>query len=179
MPIFSAQKIETTNKTIVNYAFNHRSMTFTNTHATADVTIDLYVTSQFGTDITTTGTDIDLTAGYAITSASQAIVLSATAATSDAFLNERVYKSNGNFVGVCTTFTDGTHITFAAGLERALVDAEVLFTGTRYHVLNNVKIPNGVSLKLTSDEFDFDSNNFTMYINSDNSDGAIDILTRY
>ena len=56
MAIFYAQKISTTNKTQVTYSYNdYSSMTFVNTHATAAVTIDLYVTSQMTTDVTTTG----------------------------------------------------------------------------------------------------------------------------
>ena len=48
-----------------------------------------------------------------------------------------------------------------------------------YHVLNNVKIPNGASLKLTQDEFNFDNNNYSMYIDSDTATGNIDIITRF
>ena len=176
---FYTQKITSGDKTQVTYAYNgYKSMTFSNFSGVA-VSITLYVTSQLGTDITTTGTDVDLTAGYPATTSSQAIVLSATAATSDAFLNERGYKSDGSLIGTCTTFTDGTHITFAAGLVNAIADAAVLHTGTRYHVLNNVKIPNGASLKLSPDEFNFDNNNYNLYINSDSATGDIDILTRY
>ena len=48
-----------------------------------------------------------------------------------------------------------------------------------YHVLNNVKIPNGASLKLTQDEFNFDNNNYSMYIDSNRVSGNIDIITRF
>ena len=55
MPIFNVQKITTGDKTAVTFAYNdYSSMIFTNTHATDAVTIDLYATSQVGTDITAT-----------------------------------------------------------------------------------------------------------------------------
>ena len=47
------------------------------------------------------------------------------------------------------------------------------------YFLNNVKIPNGVSLKLESNEFSFDNNTYTLYIDSADADGKIDIITRY
>lgn len=187
MAVFNVQKITTGNKTAVSFN-NPKSMVFTNTHASAAITIDLYVTSQVGTDITNTGTDINVAYpngtnqgqnGYAATTSSQAVVLSATAATSDAFLNERVYRSDGIFFGTCTTFTNGTNITFGGGIVKAMADADLLHTGTRYRVLNNVKIPNGSSLKLTSDELTFDNVNYGMYVDSDSATGDIDIITRF
>ena len=175
---FYTQKITSGDKTQVTYAYNgYKSMTFTNTHTSA-VSITLYVTSQLGTDITTTGADINLTAGYPATTSSQAIVLSATAATSDTFLNERVYKSDGSLIGTCTTFTDGTHITFAAGLVNAIADAAVLYTGTRYYILKSVEIPVGVALQLHPEDFNFDTNNYNFYIDSNNASGLIDITIR-
>ena len=183
MSTFNVQKITTGNKTAVTFGFNnYRSMTFTNTHATAAITIDLYVTSQVGTDITDTGTNVNQSVaptGYAVTTSSQAIVVDGTAATSDIFLDEQVWKSDCELFGTCTVFTDGTHITFGGGIIKAMADDISLYTGTRYHVLNNVKIPNGVSLKLTSDEFNFDNNRYNMYIDSDDAAGYIDIITRY
>ena len=47
------------------------------------------------------------------------------------------------------------------------------------YFLNNVKIPNGASLKLLNDEFSFDNITYTLYIDSDNGNGKIDIITRY
>ena len=55
MGLFNVQKITTTNKTAVSFGNNNGSMIFTNNHATDAVTIDLYATSQLGSDITTTG----------------------------------------------------------------------------------------------------------------------------
>ena len=250
MAIFYPQKITTTNKTEVTFAYNnYSSMTFTNTHVRDDITIDLYVTSQIGTDITDTGINVNLSAGYAVTTASQAIVvdgdtftnatcdynndptithddddgqitaellvsgtgipagasvssitsdtefeLSASTtggsvtngtltftnvAKSDILLGEQIWKSNGALFGTCTAVGSVTGITFGGGLVKAMANNDDLYVGTRYHFLNNVKIPNGASLKLTADEFKFDDANYKLYINSDNSTGGIDIITRY
>ena len=46
------------------------------------------------------------------------------------------------------------------------------------YFLNNVKIPNGVSLKLEQDEFSFNTDLYTLFAVSDNATGAIDILLR-
>ena len=98
---------------------------------------------------------------------------------SSMLLNERVYKSDGTLFGVCTTFNSAVLLTFSGGLKNAITNNDILFTGTNYHILNNVKIPNGVSLKLSSNEFNFDNNNYNLYINSSSSTGDIDIITRY
>ena len=41
---------------------------------------------------------------------------------------------------------------------------------------NDVKIPNGVSLKLDADEFNFNRTVYTLYINTDNAAGGIDVI---
>ena len=182
MATFYTQKITSGDKTQVTFTYNdYRSMTLTNNHASSAVTVDLYVTSQLGSDITDTGTNVNSGAGtgYSAGTSSQAIVVDGTAATSDVFLNEQVWKSDGNLFGTCTTFTSGTAITFGAGLVRFMANDDDLYTGTRYYFLNNVKIPNGASLKLSADEFNFDNNNFNLYIDSDSATGNIDIITRY
>jgi hypothetical protein len=75
MAIFYPQKILTTNKTEVTFAYNnYSSMIFANS-GTDGVTIDLYVTSQIGTDITDTSINVNFGDGYAVTTASQAIVV--------------------------------------------------------------------------------------------------------
>ena len=180
MAIFYPQKILTTNKTEVTFAYNnYSSMIFTNTHATDAVTIDLYATSQIGTDITPT---LVYSAETVLaTTVSDTVIIdngigSASVAASDSFLNERVYKANGNFFGLCTAVTT-TLLTFSGGLERAITNNDILQTGTRHHFLNNVKIPNGVSLKLIADEFKFDDTNYKLYIKTDAI--GVDIITRY
>ena len=96
---FNIQTVADTNAVEVAYNFNnYSSMTFVNTHATAEVTIDLYIKNAGGTIVA--------------------------------------------------------------------------------YFLNNVKIPNGASLKLEQDEFSFDNNIYTLFIDSDNAAGAIDIISR-
>jgi len=187
MAIFYPQKILTTNKTEVTFAYNnYSSMIFAN-NGSASVTMDLYVTSQLGTYITNpvlaTGVYANFGDGYPV-GYNAAIVIDngsggASAGTSDMFLNERVYKSDGKLFGVCTTFNSNVQLTFSGGLETAITDNNILYVGTRYYFLKNVKIPKGVSLKLTADEFKFDTTNYKLYINSSSSTGDIDIITRY
>tara|TARA_R110000823_G_scaffold82282_1_gene186571 strand:- start:266 stop:802 length:537 start_codon:yes stop_codon:yes gene_type:complete len=178
MAIFYPQKILTTNKTEVTFAYNnYSSMIFANS-GSAGVTIDLYVTSQIGTDITDTDSEVNGTFAVGLTTA-VAITNGGTAATSDMFLNEQVWKSNGTLFGICTAFGSAAAITFGGGLVRAMANDDDLYVGTRHHFLKNVKIPKGSSLKLTSDEFKFDDTNYKLYINSSSATGDIDIITRY
>jgi len=96
---FNIQTVVNTTAVEVVYNFNnYSSMIFVNTHATADVTIDLFVVNAGGT------------------------------------------------VGA--------------------------------YFLHNVKIPNGASLKLEQDEFSFNNNIYTLFIDSDHAAGAIDIISR-
>ena len=69
-------------------------------------------------------------------------------------------------------------MTFGGGLEKALTNNDSLYTGTKFYILNNVVIPNGASLKLESNEFQFNSDSYKMYIISDSSSGNIDIITK-
>ena len=174
---FTTQKITTTNKTLITFlAHKHDSIIFTNSHATDAVTIDLYATSNLGTDITST----TVVAAESETASDSAVTLTVktVGATDDVFLNEKVFKSNGALFGVCTGVTSSTIIVFSGGVERTISLDDVLHTGTRYYILRNVKIPNGTSLKLNKDEFDQSSTNFGMYINTDSSTGGIDIIAR-
>tara|TARA_R110000744_G_scaffold46072_1_gene102058 strand:- start:170 stop:715 length:546 start_codon:yes stop_codon:yes gene_type:complete len=179
---FNTQKITTTNKTLITFdVHNHNSIIFTNSHATDAVTIDLYATSRLGTDITTTAVvaaESEIESGSSVTLTVDNGSGAGSAATDDLLLNERVYKANGAFVGICTTVGSSTALVFAGGIERTIVDNNLLYTGTRYYILRNVKIPKGVSLKLNRDEFHQSSTNFGMYINTDSSTGGINIIAR-
>ena len=181
MAIFYPQKITTTSKTEVTFAYNnYSSMTFTNSHASSAITIDLYAASQVGTDIT--ATDVYAAETEAASTSSVTLTVdngsgSASDAANDEFLNERVYKADGNLYGICTTVTSTTVLVFSGGLERQIRDDDILQVGARHHFLNNVKIPNGASLKLTADEFRFDDTNYKLYIRADVA--GIDIITRY
>jgi len=96
---FNIQSVADTNEVAVLYNWNlYSSMTFVNTHATAEVTIDLYIKNAAGATVA--------------------------------------------------------------------------------YFLNNVKIPNGASLKLEQDEFSFNNGLYILYIDSDHASGAIDIISR-
>jgi len=178
---FYIQKITTGDKTQVTYDYNnYKSMTFTNTH-TSKINMTLYLTSQLGSDITDTDTNVNLSAGYSITTDSQAIVVDngGTAGTADMFLNEKVYLSTGLEVGVVTTFGSATSLTFAGGLTNALANDDSLFTGSRYEMLKSVEIPAGTAFKLRPEDFKFDVEAYNLYIDSGNANGLITIMTRH
>ena len=186
---FYTQKITSGDKTQVTYAYNsYKSMTFTNTHSAA-VSITLYVTSQSGSDIAISESALRVAqavspTGYAATTSSQAIVIDngsggASAGTSDMFLNERVYKSDGTLFGTCTTFNSNVLLTFSGGLVNTIANNDSLYTGTRYTMLNAVEIPANTALQLHPEDFKFDTNSYNMYIDSSNASGLVDIITRY
>jgi hypothetical protein len=177
-------KLTTGNKTeiVVGGGGTFKSLVITNTHSSA-VNVSLWLTAQAApeianTDVTDTGTNINYGSGYAVTTSSQAVVVDGTAATSDIFLNEKVYKSNSRVIGTCTVFDDANNITFGGGIGEALVDDTSLYVGTIYHVLKAVTIPVATSLKLNSDEFSFNSLLYKLYAKSSNASGLIDIIIR-
>tara|TARA_R110000823_G_scaffold207535_1_gene338104 strand:+ start:468 stop:1004 length:537 start_codon:yes stop_codon:yes gene_type:complete len=174
---FYTQKITSGDKTEVGYSYNsYSSMTFTNTHTSA-INMDLYVTYQLGTDITST--TVLAAETEVASSGSVTLTVDTVNATADVFKGERVYRADGTFVGVCSSVTNTTTLVFATGLLNAITNNEVLHVGTRYTMLNTTQLPLGVSLKLSPDDFTFDSNNYKLYIDSSNSSGLIDIITRY
>jgi hypothetical protein len=186
MAYFYTQHIKTAStKAEVTVDYNDfNSATFTNTHASAAVTLDLYLVDQTGTALrqsanyeNTTPTKVNLSAGYAITLDSQAIVVDTTSATADIFLNEKVWLSTGTLVGTCTAVGSTTGITFGGGIVYPLANNDDLYTGTRFHVLNNVIIPNGTSLRLDGEDFNFHSDDYKLYVNMNQTDG-LDIMLR-
>jgi len=187
MAYFYAQHIKTANtKAEITVDYNDfNSLTLTNKHATADVTLDLYLVDQTGTalrqsanyEYDATPTEVNLAAGYAVTSNSLTIVVSTEDATNDIFLNENVWLSDGTLVGTCTAVGSTTSMTFSGGIVYPLADDDDLYTGARFHVLNNVVIPNGTSLKLDDEDINFHSDNYKLYVNMDQTDG-LDIILR-
>ena len=182
---FYTQKIIANTKTEVILPNFFTNIVFSNTDASAAVTINLYVTEQLGVKLrqaaayeNTTPTKVDLAAGYVRTSSSQAIAVDTTSPSDDIFLNEKVFKNDGTFIGTCTVSGGASPITFGDGLEVDLVDNTDLYTGARFYILNNVVIPNGTSLELSSSELMIDSTAYKMYIKSGDSDGQIDITIR-
>jgi len=69
-----------------------------------------------------------------------------------------------------------SHATAAVTLDLFI---ENILTGVNSgYILRNVKIPNGVSLKLEQDEFAFNNRVYKLVINTDNAGGGINIITR-
>ena len=186
MAYFYTQHIKTANtKAEITIAYNdYESLTLVNKHASASVTVDLYLVDQTGTALrqsasyeNSTPTKVNLSAGYAITSSSQAIVVDTTNATDDIFLNEKVWLSTGTLIGTCTAVGSTRGMTFGSGIVHALTNNDDLYTGARFHVLNNVVIPNGASLRLNGEDFSFHNEDYKLYINMNQTDG-LDIMLR-
>ena len=162
---FSTQSITSAATNTVITFTDCDSTVIANTHATASTTVDLWISGTASTDVVATGTLVNLTsgiAGYAVTTSSQAIVVDGDSATAAEFLNERVYKSDGTFVGKCTAVGSTTGITFGGGIEANIANNDNLYVGNRYYLLNNIAIPNGTSLKLEGNEINFDTNNYIL-----------------
>mgnify|MGYP003151607801 CR=1 FL=1 len=184
MPL-RTQHIESTNKQQVYISTDdYSSIMFTNTHATDAVTIDLYIVDQTGGYI---DTNIDVvvnnSSGYdSVKGTSIQVAVDngsggASGATTDLMQMERVYNANDDFIGVCTSVNSSTLLTFLGGLYKRLNNNDVLAVGRRFHILNNMVIPNGASLQLERSDLSFDNNNYKMYINSSDANGNIDIIT--
>jgi len=182
---FSTQSITSGDtNTVISYT-ECVSAVITNTHATASTTVDLWLSGKASTDVSApmaSAVYINLASGikgYA-TGETGAMVIdngsgSASAASTAAFLNERVYKDDGTFIGKCTAITT-TALTVGGGIETMLANNDEIYTGNRYYLLNNVVIPNGVSLKLEGNEINFDTNNFSLLATA--SVAGIDITFR-
>ena len=176
---FSTQSITSADTNTVITFTGCDTAVLTNTHATDSTTVDLWISGTASTDIVATGTLVNLAsgiAGYAITTSSQAIVVDGDNATAAEFLNERVYKSDGTFIGKCTAVGSTTGMTFGGGIEANLANNDNLYIGNRYYLLNNIVIPNGTSLKLEGDEVNFNTNNYILLATT--SAVGIDIIFR-
>jgi len=183
MAISVAQKISGNTKTLINnLSGNTNSLSLCNTHATDSVSVDLYIASQITTDITTTGVYAAETEA-ASTSSTQLTVDngsgSASAGTSDMFLNERVYKSDGTLFGTCTTFDSTVLLTFSGGLSSVITDNDILFTGTRYYILKSLDIPLNNTLVLNNSEYSTNHRLYATYIKLSGADSEVDIIIRY
>ena len=175
---FSTQSITSADTNTVITFTDCDSAVIANTHATDDTTVDLWISGTASTDIVATGVLIDLASGiqgYA-TGHTSAMVVQGDNATAAELLNERLYKSDGTFIGKCTTVGGTTSITISGGTETMLADEDNLHVGNRYYLLNNIVIPNGTSLKLEGDEVNFDTNNYVLLATT--SVVGIDIIFR-
>lgn len=156
---------------------NYSSCLITNAHSSA-VTVLLQLVSQLGSDITDTGTNANESDNAATTS-SVTLTVDGTAATSDAFANEKVYKSDGTLLGICTARNSDTEIVFGGGLEQVLANNDDLYTGKRYFLLNAISIPANTVLKLESDEISFDSAKYDLHAQSSNASGYLTFKFNY
>ena len=176
---FSTQSLTTADTNTVITFTGCDSAVITNTHASADATVDLWISGTASTDIVATGTVVsfaDPAIGAVITTSSQAVTVSGDNATAAEFLNERVYKSDGTFIGICTAVGSTTSITFGGGIEAHITNDDNLHVGNRYYLLNNIVVPNGTSLKLEGDEVNFNTNNYVLLATT--SAVGIDIIFR-
>ena len=182
MPL-KTQKISTGDKTEVVVAVDDfSSIMFTNTHATAAVTIDLWIVDQSGSSVTITDVYVNTSYVGSVPGTTIAVTVDngsggASDASNDEFLNEKVYNSSGDLHGTCTTVTSTTRLDFSDGLYKSLSNNDRLYVGTRFYIFNNVIIPNGATLQLLSSDINFNNNDYNMYIDSDNASGLIDIIT--
>jgi len=175
---FSVQSITSADTNTVITFDSCDSIVFTNAHATDNATIDLWISGTASTDVVATGTLINLASGIAgyVTGHTSAMVVDGDNATAAEFLNERVYKSDGTFVGKCTAVGGTTSLTISGGTETVLANNDNLYVGNRYYLLNNVVIPNGTSLKLGGDEINFDTSNYVLLTTTNSIN--VDIITR-
>ena len=156
---------------------NYSSCMVANTHS-GTVTLDLYLASSVGTDITDTGANVNNGSNYAAGATS--VAADGTTPTEDTFLNERVYKEDGTFIGICTAVhATGTPLTFAAGLEVDVLDDVSLYRGTRYTLIKTASIPTASTLKLESSEILFDDSTFDLYAKSSNAGGLLTFTFNY
>ena len=172
---FNAQNITGTAKVEVSTTGgNFDSVSLASVHASTDATVNLYYASQVGTDITSTtvlAAETEAASGSSVT-----LTVDTVAATADAFLNEKVYKSDGTLFGTCTARNSATELVFSGGLSSAITNNDVLYTGTRYYILKAVVIPVGTTLMLDSDEVNFNDVDHNLYITL--AAGSVDLITR-
>jgi len=175
----SVQKITTTAKTAISIdSDSFVSMLFSSGDQTANSIVDIYVVDQNGSNVTTTGVYVNSASIASTPGTSTAVTVDngsggASGAANDAFLNERVYGSDGTFYGICTAVASSTSLTFGGGLVKSLANNTLLHVGNRFHLLKNAVIPVGTALSIGYDDFRFDNNNYNLYIKSDES---IDII---
>jgi len=177
MPSFTYHNVSTTNPlTLVeSESFDSNSaaqsikgppknIVICNSHISADAIIRLYLVSQVGTDITTTGT-LSNEADNTATTSSVTLTVDGTAATDEALLDRKVYKSDGTLFGTCTAVNSTTEIVFGNGIEQTLANNDTLFTGTRYHILKTFSLPHGSTLVLEGHEISYDTTSYALVFN--------------
>jgi len=168
----SVQKITTTTKTAINIdGDTFTSMLFSNADGSSSATATIYVVDQNGSRVATTSVYVNTSYVGSTPGTLTAVTVddgsgSASAASDDVFLNERVYSSDGTFHGICTAVASSTSLTFGGGLVKSLANNTLLHVGSRFHLLKNAVIPVGTTLSIGYDDFGFDNNNYNLYIKS-------------
>ena len=153
---------------------NFDSLALASVHASTAAEVNLYYASQVSTDITST--TVLAAETEAASTSSVTLTVDTVAATADAFLDEKVYKSDGTLFGTCTARTNATTLVFGGGLSSAITNNDVLYSGTRYYVLKAVSIPVGATLMLDSNDINFNGVDYSLYITL--GAGSIDLITR-
>ena len=175
-----AQKVSGNAKTVItdmgNVLTSIDTLSLCNIHATDTVTVDLYVASQVTTDVTST--TVVAAETEAVSTSSVTLTVKTVAATADAFLDEKVYKSDGTLFGTCTVRNSTTELVFGGGLSSAITEDDVLFTGTRYYILKSYVLPANTTLVLEKNELRVDPGTYTMYIKLSAADSTVDLITR-
>ena len=172
---FNAQNITGTAKVLVSTTGgNFDSLSLASVHNSTTATVNLYYASQVGTDITST--TVVAAETEAASTSSVTLTVKTVSATADALLNEKVYKSDGTLFGTCTAVNSTTELVFSGGLSSAITNDDVLYTGTRYYVLQAVSVPVGQTLILVRDDISFNGIDYSLYITL--GAGSIDLITR-
>jgi hypothetical protein len=159
-----------------------KSITLCNKDASGDACqVGLFIKSEYGTDITSTGTLSNELVSNVATSNSVTLTVDGTAATTATFENEKVYKSDGTLFGTCTARNSNTEIVFGGGLSSTIANNDTLYTGSRYSILNDVTIPHGYTLVLESPEIDYDVTLYSLvfYLKSVSASQLVDIKITY
>ena len=180
-----AQKITGTSKTAVvdtggnDIAHSPSSITLTSVHDSAAAVGSLWLTDITGLDIS--ATDVVAAETEAATRESLTLTVdngsgSASDASDNEILDERLFKSDGTFFGVCSNVASTTALNFLS-LDNQITNNDVLYVGNRYYILEDVTFPLGTTLKLTADEIGFSTYQYRMFIQL--SAGAIDLMVRY
>ena len=145
--------------------------------ATGDSVLSLWFTDITGNDIY--DTTINAAEAEAASTASVTLNVDNTVPTNDLVLNEKIYKSDGTFFGIATSWTDASPdtIVFSGGLENAIANNDDLHAGNRYYVFKSMTIPAGSALKLESDEINFPLHKYDMFAQL--ASGTVDLTARY
>ena len=175
---FYTQNITGTAKTEVTTTYGiFESLSLT---AVTAASVSLYLTSYDGSAVTDTGVNVNNAGGYLVSTGfdypSTTVTVDGTTATNALLLNEKVFKSDGTFLGTCTSVASGTSIVFSGGIENVIADDENLYHGIKYYILKTVAIPLGATLVLGSEDINFNKETHNLWIIL--ASGSIDLTTR-